>query len=143
MATTTPGFTVRSFRAADRAALEQLWAQVFAADPPRNAPARMLDDKLKVQPELLLVAEVDETLAGAGIAGYDGVRGWLYHLAVLPQYRRHGIATQLVRAAESKLRGLGCRKVNLQIRATNSEVKAFYQSLGYEVEDRVSMGRVL
>ena len=83
------------------------------------------------------------TVVGAVIAGYDGVRGWLYHLAVLPDYRRRGLATQLVRSAEQRLQALGCFKLNLQVRATNQEVVAFYRSLGYQVEERVSMGRRL
>jgi ribosomal protein S18 acetylase RimI-like enzyme len=45
--------------------------------------------------------------------------------------------------AERGLRRLGCEKVNLQVRATNSAVVAFYRSLGYVVEERVSMGRRL
>ena len=75
------------------------------------------------------------------MAGFDGVRGWIYHLAVAPECRRRGFATQLVRAAGDGLRKLGCQKINLQVRATNDDVVAFYRTLGYEVEQRVSMGR--
>ena len=162
--------TIRSFRESDRSQLEVLWARLFPDDPPRNAPGRMIDHKMKVQPELLLVAEGSSgagghdgpdveppsawdgtgrgdgaagRLVGAVMAGFDGTRGWIHHLAVLPEFRRRGIATALVRAAEEALRELGCPKVNLQIRASNAEVQAFYESLGYEVEDRISMGRVL
>jgi ribosomal protein S18 acetylase RimI-like enzyme len=106
----------------------------------------MIDSKLEVQPELLLVGEVDgpeTTIVGAVMAGYDGVRGWLYHLAVAPELRRRGFGAQLVREAEAGLRALGCSKVNLQVRASNREVVAFYRSVGYEVEERVSMGRRL
>ena len=38
------------------------------------------------------------------------------------------------------LRSMGCIKVNLQVRATNAAVVGFYESLGFEVEERVSMG---
>jgi ribosomal protein S18 acetylase RimI-like enzyme len=48
----------------------------------------MIENKLKVQPELLLVGELAGTLVGAVVAGFDGVRGWLYHLAVSPEHRR-------------------------------------------------------
>ncbi len=151
--------SIRAFRDGDRAAVEALWTRMFPDDPPRNAPAVMIDSKLKVQPELLLVGEVDGAeaaadgvdgaravdtrIVGAVMAGYDGVRGWIYHLAVAPEFRRRGYGAQLVRAAEAGLRTLGCAKVNLQVRASNREVVAFYQSVGYEVEERVSMGRRL
>ena len=103
----------------------------------------MIDDKLLVQRELLLVAELDGALVGAVMAGFDGTRGWIYHLAVTPGRRLKGIASQLVRAAEDGLRLLGCPKVNLQVRAENEGVVAFYRALGYSVEQRVSMGKVL
>jgi ribosomal protein S18 acetylase RimI-like enzyme len=143
VAESLPNVTIRPFRPIDRPALEQLWARVFADDPAWNAPALLIENKLKVQPELLLVGVLDEVLVGAVMAGFDGVRGWIYHLAVAPEARRRGIATLLVRAAESGLRKLGCAKVNLQVRATNTDVVAFYRTLGYALEERVSMGRRL
>jgi ribosomal protein S18 acetylase RimI-like enzyme len=47
--------------------------------------------------------------------------------------------------AEAELRLLreGCPKVNLQIRAGNDGVVAFYRRLGYDVEEMVSMGKRL
>src|SRR5450432_1013226 len=143
MAKSILDLTIRPFESADLPALEQLWGRVFPDDPPWNAPAVMIANKLKVQPELLLVGVLDEVLVGAVMAGFDGVRGWIYHLAVAPEARRRGFATHLVRAAESGLRRLGCEKVNLQVRPTNDAVVALYRSLGYLLEERVSMGRRL
>jgi ribosomal protein S18 acetylase RimI-like enzyme len=143
MAGPTLNLTIRPLELANRPALEKLWSRVFVDDPPWNTPTVMIANKLKVQPELLLVGVLDEEVVGALMAGFDGVRGWIYHLAVVPEYRRHGIATQLVRAAESGLRELGCPKVNIQVRASNEGVVAFYRNLGYDIEERVSMGRRL
>jgi ribosomal protein S18 acetylase RimI-like enzyme len=134
---------IRSFRESDRASLSRLWTEVFSDDRPRNAPDRMIDGALSIRPETLLIAESDGTLVGALIAGFDGLRGWIYHLAVAPQHRRCGIATRLMRAAEAALRSLGCCKINLQVMETNASVVAFYRSLGYHVEERISMGRSL
>ncbi len=141
--TAAPPPHIRAFEASDRAALERLWARVFPEDPPWNAPGALIDRKLSVQPELLLVALTGDDLQGAVMAGFDGVRGWIYHLAVAPEARRRGLGTSLVRAAEAGLRALGCPKVNLQVRATNAAVVAFYETLGYAVEARVSLGRRL
>ena len=74
-----------------------LWDRVFPDDPPRNAPDRMIENKLAVQPELLLVADDDGSLVGAVIAGFDGTRGWMYHLAVTPERRFQGIGASLMR----------------------------------------------
>ncbi len=135
--------TIRPYRPEDRESLVSLWGRVFADDPPRNAPDRMIENKLRVQPELLLVAEDDGSIIGAVMAGFDGTRGWMYHLAVTPERRSQGIGASLMRAAEDGLRKLGCPKVNLQVRATNDRVIAFYRKLGYEVEQRASLGKVL
>ncbi len=135
--------SIRSFRESDRAPLGRLWSEVFPDDRPRNAPDRMIDGALKAHPEMLLIAQIDGALVGAVIAGFDGVRGWIYHLAVAPAHRRRGIATLLMRAAEAALQSLGCSKINLQVVETNASVVAFYRSLGYRVEERISMGRSL
>lgn len=140
MATTT-GLSIRPFEHADAAAVRALWTRVFLDDPPWNAPDVIIENKLKVQPELFLVGVIGGTLVGTVLAGFDGVRGWIYHLAVAPEQRRRGFATELVRTAEQKLRSIGCTKVNLQVRAGDEGAVVFYRSLGYKVEDRVSMGR--
>jgi ribosomal protein S18 acetylase RimI-like enzyme len=62
-------------------------------------------------------------------------------VAVAPSRRRQGIGTRLVVHAEQALTGLGCVKINLQILAGNESVAGFYSSLGYSVEQRVSMGK--
>ncbi|MFL5306385.1 MAG: GNAT family acetyltransferase [Polyangia bacterium] len=134
---------IRPFEKADQPALETLWSRVFADDPPWNQPAVLIASKLRLQPELLLVGILEGRVIGGVMAGFDGVRGWIYHLAVDPGVRRRGIGRQLVHAAESGLRKLGCAKVNLQVRATNPDIVAFYRTLGYQVEERVSMGRRL
>jgi ribosomal protein S18 acetylase RimI-like enzyme len=139
----TAPVSIRSFRETDRRPLVQLWTEVFPDDPPRNAPERMIDGKLASHPELLLVAEAEGRVVGAVIAGFDGVRGWIYHLAVAPARRRRGIATRLMHAAAEGLRRAGCAKINLQVRAANDAAVAFYRALGYDVEDRISMGRAL
>ena len=49
----------------------------------------------------------------------------------------------MLHAAEEALAGLGAPKVNLQVRSGNDEAVAFYRDLGYEIEERVSLGKRL
>jgi len=134
-----PSVKIRPYRATDRDGLVDLWRIAFPNTPPHNEPARMIDAKLAVD-DLILIAEESEIVVGACMAGYDGHRGWLYALAVRPESRRKGLGVRIVLHAVEKLRELGCIKVNLQIRADNAEVEAFYQTLGFAREDRISMG---
>lgn len=133
---------VRKFQQDDYAATVDLWRRVFPDDPPHNEPAAMLSAKLAVD-DLVFVAENESRIVGACMAGYDGHRGWLYAVAVLPETRGTGAGAALVEAAIDALRALGCVKVNLQVRSGNSAVTAFYEQLGFAVEDRVSMGKLI
>ncbi|BAY43543.1 GCN5-related N-acetyltransferase [Scytonema sp. HK-05] len=80
-------------------------------------------------------------IVGTIMAGYDGHRGWLYTAAVSPQHRRQGIGSKLVQHAESVLIAMECPKINLQVRASNAEVVAFYKKLGYFTEERITHGK--
>ena len=121
--------------------MRALWEEAFPNDPPWNHAAVAIPAKLSVQPDLLLVALQDDQVVGSVMAGYDGHRGWLYAVAVLAAFRRQGIGRQLVQEAERRLRGLGCGKINLQVRTSNAAVIEFYRRLGYAIEDRVSLGK--
>ena len=135
--------TVRPYAASDEPAVIVLWRECLGYAGGHRDPAASLRRKLAFQPELFYVAVDGDALAGTILGGYDGHRGWIYSLAVAPSLRRRGIATQLVRHLEARLAELDCPKVNLQINRQNAEVVAFYESLGYHVEERISMGRVL
>lgn len=134
---------LRAYRAENRASVIQLWTEIFPDDPPWNQPELVIDQKLTVQPELFIVAVIDGVLVGTILAGYDGVRGWVHKLAVHPDYRRRGLASKLMNRAEAGLKALGCTKLNFQVRASNTEVLQFYETLGYGVEERVSLGKRL
>lgn len=134
---------VRAFRDSDEPAVSALWNRVFGDPQERNAPDRVIEQKRKVQPELFLVAELAGDLVGTTLAGDDGHRGWLHLVAVSPDHQKSGVGQLLVEEAAERLRERGVTKVNLQVRSDNSGVVAFYENLGFEVEDRVSMGRLL
>lgn len=134
---------VRSYEALDFEGVRTLWEEAFPDDALWNRAEGAIAAKLEVQPELFLVASDGDEVIGTVMAGYDGHRGWIYSLAVRVSRRRNGIATCLVHEAETRLKHIGCGKLNLQVRSTNAAVVAFYASLGYAMEDRISMGRRL
>ena len=70
--------------------------------------------KLHVQRELFLVGLSDGRLVAAVMAGYEGHRGWINYLAVALEYREQGFGRRMMDAAEARLRGMGCPKINLQ-----------------------------
>lgn len=139
----TSEFIVRPYEDEDQSALIKLWETCFPDDPPWNNPADVIRRKLTVQPELLIVCLAHGRVVGSVLAGFDGFRGWVNKVATHPEYQRKGIASLLMKTAEEKLAAMGCQKLNLQVRAENASVVAFYEGVGYKIEDRVSMGKKL
>ncbi len=134
---------VRTYQDSDHDSVVALWKVVFPNDPPWNEPSEFIRRKRSVQADLFWVAQDGDEIIGTVVAGYDGVRGWIYHLAVDPSQRRKGTARLLMQTAEQCLENLGCPKINLQVRMHNTGVVSFYKELGYDVEDRVQMGKPL
>lgn len=126
-----------------RESVIQLWKTVFGYEDAHNKPSLVIDKKLATKDDLLFVATHEDRVVGTIMAGYDGHRGWLYSVAVCPQHRLLCIGTLLIKHAEQALTNLGCLKINLQIVAENEAVTSFYRSLGYVVEQRISMGKRL
>ncbi len=107
---------------------------------PQNDPLEDIQKKLAFQPELFFIALLDGQLIGSIMVGYEGHRGWIQYLAVLPAFQKRGYGKKLVNKAIVELRKLGCVKVNLQVRRSNASVVDFYKHLGFEEEERISMG---
>ena len=114
---------------------------VFEYKDSRNNPSLSIDNKLAVNDDLFFIALEKGKIVGIIMAGYDGHRGWIYSLAVIPENRRAKIGTKLLVHAENELKKLGCVKINLQIVKNNEIVKEFYQKNGYDIEERISMGK--
>ena len=131
---------VRPYQPSDRDALVRLWA-VCDLVRPWNDPNRDIDRKLAWDPENFLVIDHDGRLVGSVMVGYEGHRGWVNYLAVDPEHQHQGLGRLLMEKAEELLRELGCAKLNLQVRSSNEGAIGFYRTLGYRVDESVSMGK--
>lgn len=91
---------MRIGRSQDGPAILKLWdvsRSTHASTPDRLEDLERL---LCERPGGLLVAESGSTIVGALIAAWDGWRGNMYRLAVLPASRRHGVAMKLARIVQ-------------------------------------------
>ena len=75
------------------------------------------------------------------MVGYDGHRGWLYYFAIHPAYQRMGFGSQLMDFAAKILYDLGCQKINVQVRTTNTSVVSFYKSVGFSDDNVFGLGK--
>ncbi len=133
---------VRCFEIGDTTAVVELWHLCGLARR-SNDPIKDIARKLKVDDEMFLVGLADGQIVGSIMAGYDGHRGWINYLAVHPDHRRGGFAARLMNEAERLLRAVGCPKINLQVRSTNTEALGFYHRIGYEADEVLSFGKRL
>jgi len=135
--------SIRPFAVDDTEAVVSLWRAAGLVKP-WNDPYLDIERKLTVQPELFLVAVGgDGALVGTAMVGYEGHRGWVNYLAVADPARGTGLGRALMAEAERLLVERGCPKLNLQVRTSNTEVIAFYERLGYAVDDAVGLGKRL
>jgi ribosomal protein S18 acetylase RimI-like enzyme len=142
MASDVGHMRIRAFEDSDTETVVDLWKRCELVVP-WNDPYKDIRRKMKVDPELFLVGEVDGAVIATAMAGYEGHRGWINYLCVAPPYQGAGRGRALVEEVERRLRERGCPKINLQIRHTNTGTAAFYEALGYGREQSIVLGKRL
>lgn len=103
-----------------------------------------IEKKIQRDPDLFLLAELNGSLVGAVLGGFDGRRGMMYHLAVDNDHRNMGIGGKLVDELEAQLRQKGCIRYYLLVTRDNHESIDFYLARGWRnLEDLYVFGKDL
>ncbi len=79
-----------------------------------------------------LVAESECRITGTVIGTFDGWRGEIYRLAVLPEFRRRGVARMLVEAAENWMAEQGCQRITALVEKDHPWATGFWDAAGYQ-----------
>lgn len=90
---------------------------------------------LNRNPETCFVAEIERKVVGVILVGNDGRRGFIYHTAVNPQFRKQGIARSLVETAMLALKQCGINKVALVVFEKNEIANAFWERLEFSTRN--------
>ena len=133
---------VRDFLPEDADPVVALWERCGLLRP-WNDPYRDIARKLTDRNGAFWVATSGGELVAVVMVGYDGHRGSVNYLAVAPEYQCTGIGARLIQQAEAFLVDLGCPKVSFCVRRDNDAVMAFYDRLGYVVDDVHFLGKRL
>jgi ribosomal protein S18 acetylase RimI-like enzyme len=131
-----PTLAIAAIGDADIAAVIALW-QRCGLTRPWNDPAADIALARKGPNATVLVGRDDSGIVASALVGHDGHRGWVYYVAVDPDFRHKGYGRVIMDAAENWLRARGIEKLQLMVRPDNSQVQAFYQSLGYLEQERI------
>jgi ribosomal protein S18 acetylase RimI-like enzyme len=124
-----PDFEILDLTPADYSAVMELWN---AADGVR--PNETFDEFCRIlarNPGLCCLARVGGALAAAVLCGHDGRRGYLYHLAVAPAFRRRGIGQALVDRCLARLAEAGIRRATIFLVVENDGGARFWQRIGW------------
>lgn len=112
-----------------------LWAKAAENDsrPPDTEGA--VKALIGRDPDAAIVAESDGHLVGSVIAGWDGWRYHLYRLAVDPAWRRRGVATALLDAAEARFAELGATRADAMVLGSNEQGQTLWRARGYHQQN--------
>jgi ribosomal protein S18 acetylase RimI-like enzyme len=91
----------------------------------------------------VLLGRNEGALVASVLVGHDGHRGWVYYVSVDPDHRHKDYGRAIMTAAENWLRARGIQKLQLMVRGDNAQVHAFYKSLGYYDQERVTFAKWL
>jgi len=123
--------TVSAFAIECHQEVVQLWQRCPGVGLSEADSRENLEIFLKRNPGLSFLARSAGEIVGTILAGHDGRRGYIYHLAVLPSHRRRGIGTTLVRRCLSALAAQGIAKCHIFVFADNDPGKRFWAAAGW------------
>lgn len=133
---------IRNYNLQDESQVIELWNKCKLVKP-WNDPKQDIKRKIRKDPEYFLVGILNNKIIATVMGGYEGHRGWINYLAVDPEYQRKGYGKTLMKTIEEKLSSNGAPKINIQIRSANKSVIGFYKSIGYKIDDVISVGKRL
>ena len=134
---------IRDYVDTDMPGVVSLWQECFPEVRHADIFREMIARKQSKQTGPFLVAVSAEKVVGTVVVGMDGLNAWIYLVGVDPEYRRAGLGTRLVRTVEDRLKQLGVPYVCLQVMEGRQHLLDFYSTLGYRVDPRVSMVKMI
>jgi len=134
-------YTVRQVTIDDYDAIYELWnstEQSRRALNPVDDSREGIERYLKRNPNTCFAAVKEEKIIGVILTGHDGRRAIIHHMCVHPDYRRMGIAGQLVALAEEALKKEGIQKIFGLVFKDNETANAFWERQGYSLRTNLN-----
>ena len=128
----TPAVTIREFVMSDYDHAVALWDRIDGVEICEGDSREEISEYLKRNPGLSRVAEANGAIIGAALCGHDGRRGWIYHLAVAPEYRGRGAGKLLLADCVRGLREAGLKRAIILVAGDNPTGHKFWLREGWE-----------
>ena len=136
--------TTREFVMSDYDDVIALWEGVEGVEICEGDSRQEIAEYLKRNPGLSRVAVLDDKIVGAALCGHDGRRGWIYHLAVAPTYRRQKVGNVLLESCVDALRAIGLKRAIILVAGDNPGGHDFWLRNGWEdIDGAIAMTKEL
>jgi len=120
-------------------AVHALWSRCEGMGLGRADSREGIARYLERNPGMSRVALDGGRVIGALLAGHDGRRGNLNHLAVDPAYRHRGIGRRMLAEALERLREAGIDRCHGQVFSDNTRALEFWQTLGWTIHGEITL----
>lgn len=128
---------IRTMAEKDFDAVRTIWAksgiELSASDEHKE-----LLKMITRNPQYCFVLEHDNSLIGAVLGGFDGRRGWIHHLAVLPEYQKKGFGKMLLNEVITAFENDKIVKIKLEVLESNKRVLDFYEQQGWDLRPEIT-----
>lgn len=128
---------IRSMTTEDYREVFALWQITSARAMDGSDSEENIARYLRRNPGMSQVALDSGKIIGTVLAGHDGRRGFIHHMAVLPEYRRHHIGEALAKTALEKIAGDGIEKTHIFCYCDNFTGQNFWKSIGFEKREDI------
>ncbi|NLB17934.1 MAG: GNAT family N-acetyltransferase [Syntrophomonadaceae bacterium] len=115
----------------DIEALQDFWKSVPGVGLGRGDDSESLRLFINKNPSSCLMIKGNHQIIGTVLGGFDGRRGYIYHLAVHPERRRRGLGKLLLEKVGLELKRLGVGKIHLFVLDENANGIEFYEHIGW------------
>ena len=127
---------IRECREDESQAVLELWQQADAVVSPTDT-LEQVRVAIKHVASSFLAAESGGRMIGTIIGTFDGWRGEIYRIAVVPEFRRLGVARMLLEAAEKWMAEQGCHRISAIVEKDHPWATGFWDAAGYQWHESV------
>lgn len=137
-------YEIRPMQIGDYAEVLALWQRTQGIGLSGADELEAIRVFLERNPGLCYTASIGQEIIGTVLCGFDGRRGYLYHLAIDSAYRHQGIGRALLQRSLDELHRMGGQKCHLMVYFENTDAQAFYRQVGWDLrQDIVIMSKDL
>ncbi|ECL9136538.1 GNAT family N-acetyltransferase [Campylobacter jejuni] len=130
---------IRAMQKSDYEVVYKLWCEI------KGFGIRSIDDSkenienfLDRNPNLSVVAVIDEEIVGSILCGHDGRTGGFYHVCVHKDHRKKGIAHEMTKFCLEALKAQKINKIALIAFKNNDLGNEFWKHYGFTLREDVN-----